>query len=69
MKGEISDGQRPQLMEMLVVVANALPDPQQRMAFIQELVADSEAYWENPSTTQVRACRMSGRRKIARMTR
>lgn len=52
-KGEVSDTQRPQLIEMLVVVANALPDPQQRMAFIQELVADSEAYWENPSTTQV----------------
>jgi len=51
-KGEVSDSQRPQLIEMLVVVANALPDPQQRMAFIQELVADSEAYWENASTTQ-----------------
>ena len=37
-----------------VVVANALPDPQQRMAFVQELVVDSEAYWNNAATTQVR---------------
>ena len=37
-----------------MVVANALPDPQQRMAFVQELVVDSEAYWNNAATTQVR---------------
>jgi hypothetical protein len=51
LKGEVSDAQRPMVVEMLVVVANALGDSQQRMTFIAELVSDSEAYWESPTTS------------------
>jgi len=54
-KGEVSDSQRPMLIEMLVVVANAIADPVQRMTFVGELVADSEGYWESAATCQALA--------------
>ena len=43
--GDVSDGQRPQLIEMLVVVANAIPDHAQKCAFLGDLCGDTLKTW------------------------
>lgn len=44
-QGDMTDGQRPQLIEMLVVVANAIEDPTQKSTFLMNVATDSLSFW------------------------
>lgn len=51
-KGEVSNAHKPQIIEMLVAVSNAMTDHAQRTTFITDVLGDMLTFWTSQQATQ-----------------